>query len=59
MSKARGYNPHFDQGFVALQYICDKHADNLEFIKYDCRELVDEYGEVYQVAPVISISFKG
>lgn len=59
MSTARGFNPHFDLAYATLKQIVDKHADELEFISLDAVELKDEYGDVYQVKPVINISFKG
>lgn len=58
-STARGYNPHFDKAYIAMQHVIDKYPDELEFLTLDCRELRDEYGDVYQVSPVIRISFKG
>lgn len=57
-STARGYNPRFDEGFATVKYIVDKYSDNLEFITLDAKELVDEYGDPYQVIPVLRISFK-
>lgn len=57
-STARGYNPMFAEGYAALKAIVDKHGDNLEFVTLDAKELVDCYGEVYQVVPVVRISFK-
>lgn len=57
-STAKGYNPHFEKGYQALQAIINQHGDSLEFIQFDAGELVDEDGVVYQVYPRIRISFK-
>lgn len=57
-STARGYNPKFDEGYAALKYIIDRHGDNLEYAELSAKELVDVYGDAYQVVPVIRISFK-
>jgi hypothetical protein len=58
-STAKGYNPCFKEGYAALAALCDKYAGELDFVTLDARELVDEYsGEVYQVVPVLRVSFK-
>lgn len=57
-STARGFNPRFDEGFAALKFICEKYQGELDFVTLDARELVDEYGDPYQVVPVVRISFK-
>lgn len=57
-STARGYNPHFEKGYQALQAIINQHKDSLEYVQLDAGELVDEDGDVYQVYPRIRISFK-
>lgn len=57
-STARGWNPKFEEGYAALKYIVDKYPDSLEYVALDAKELVDCYGDVYQVVPVIRISFR-
>lgn len=57
-STARGYNPHFERGYQALQAIINQHKDSLEFVQLDAGELVDDNGDAYQAYPRIRISFK-
>lgn len=57
-STARGFDPRIAEGYAAFKYAVDKYQYQLEFAALDFKELENEYGEPYQVVPVIRLSFK-
>ncbi|MHA2067821.1 MAG: hypothetical protein ACXABY_25950 [Candidatus Thorarchaeota archaeon] len=52
------YNPKFTEFNQTVQSIVQKHSEELLTLKTTWKELKDDEGYVYQIVPIIDITFK-
>jgi hypothetical protein len=52
------YNPKFSEFNKTVQSIVNRHSEELLTLKTRWVELKDDDGDVYQIVPIIDITFK-
>ena len=53
------FNPNFVKVTNMCENIAKAHVGELEFMQLTWKELLDANGNVYQIVPLLDVTFKG